>query len=376
VAKLGTQDYGFVLDVSPPESEEKQGKSPVRSRTRYTRLYFDSNHNGDLTDDQVVEAEPTSSSYGYFPRVDVTLDVDGTEMEYAFYMRVYSGSSSYVRAYLYGAVYRHGEITLDGEKHRVVLTDFNSNGRFDDVTSVMTVSDGLVYPRFGDILFVDPDPTQGAYYGDVTTNDYQYPVAKLVHIGGRYYDMEVSPAGDKLTLNPSSVSVGHIANPNQGFRAVLSGDHGIVKVCGGQTGQAPLPVGNWKLLWYTIDHTAMPDAAEETSLLRALSAAVSARTTSSRPRWTMVSARAKDSYAEVNVQQGQTVDLSLGPPYKPVVTVSRTSGQTASLSLSLVGTGGEVCSNLMIRGSRPAEPQFTIFGRDGKEVAQGKFRYG
>ena len=92
VVKLGGQEYAFVLDASPPKEEPKlkpgkekppaaakaaQAKSvwaqqigavlgtptaPAESRSkapRYNRLYFDLNHNGDLTDDKPIDAETT-----------------------------------------------------------------------------------------------------------------------------------------------------------------------------------------------------------------------------------------------------------------------------------------------------------------------------
>jgi len=382
VAKLGNQDFGFVFDVAPAKSAQPQVTTSGRTRVRYTHLYFDCNHNGDLTDDQVVEAERKSSSYSYFPRVDVTFDVDGTKAEYAFYMRTYSSSSGYSRAYLYGAAYREGEITLNGEKKRVVLVDFNSNARYDDAMSVATMSDGSFYPSMGDTIYIDPDPGKGGYtYGsDVTMNDVQQPVGKLVNIDGRFYGMELSPAGDKLTLTPSSAPVGHVSNPNKGFRALMHSDQGILKVSSNDSGKSPLPVGDWKLLSYTIDATAMPEAKkEESSLLNTLSAALVQSTSSSSPRWSFISARAKSNSAAVNVREGETVDLPFGPPYKPIVKVSRTSGSSgnrvAYLRLSLIGAGGESCSNLLVNGSRPKEPEFTITSAEEK-VAQGKFRYG
>jgi hypothetical protein len=381
VAKLGTQEFGFVLDADAPRADQSNSTSRVRSRVLYKRLYFDSNHNGDLTDDQVIEAERNTSSYSYFPRVDVNVDVDGSKMEYSFYLRAYSSTSGYSRAYLYGAAYRHGEITLNGEKKRVVLVDYNSNGRFDDAMSILTSSDGAIYPRSGDMFFVDPDPgqSQSYMYGyDPTMNDDQQLVGGLVNIDGRFYGMEVSPGGDKLTLTPSSAPVGHVSNPNKGYRAILRSDQGFLKISWNESGKSLLPVGEWKLLSYTIDRTAIPDEGkEESSLLDTLSNALVQSGNSARPRWTFISARAKGDYPAVNVREGETVDLPFGPPYKPLIRVSRRSGSTptAYLSLSLVGTGGELASNLYVNGSRPKEPEFTITSAEEK-VAQGKFRYG
>ncbi|MBC8869113.1 MAG: hypothetical protein H8E44_06830 [Planctomycetes bacterium] len=370
VAKLGTLDFGFAFDSDAAEADQPKSTSRTSTRVLYTRLYFDSNHNGDLTDDPIIETERKSSSSSYFPRVDVNVDIDGTKTEYSFYMRAYSSSSGYSRAYLYGAAYRQGEITLNGEKKRVVLVDSNSNAQFDDPVSTVTRSDGTVYASSSsDMIFIDPDPSKG------TMQDVQQPVGKLLNIAGRFYDMELSPAGDKLTLAPSTVPVGYVSNPNKGVNALVHGDQGVLRFSADDSGKSPLPVGDWKLLSYTIDGTAKAKT-EEGSLLDSLSAALVQSSSSAR---TYISARAKKDYTAVSVREGETVDLPFGPPYKPIVKVSGTSGSSgnraARLSLSFVGTGGEICSGIMVNGSRPKEPEFTITSAEEK-VAQGKFRYG
>ncbi len=414
VADLGSEKYAFVLDSRPSESAEEQESEsedrelevPKRTEVEgYSRLFFDLNHNGDLTDDKVIEAvhERTSSSgtyvYSYFPRVDVTIRAGETNVDYAFLFSVYlrkSDDYSYASASLDAAAYREGKITLDGKTRHLVLVDFNSNGRFDDaceVTGEMVSSEGYIYPRYGDMLLVDPDPEASGYaspYDPTTSEDRQY-VAKLINIDGRFYDMEVTPAGDKLTLTPSSVALGHVTNPNAGFRALVYGDRGVLKISGGKSEPVALPEGEWKLLSYTIDQTGYPEEqaeeeedekeAKEPSLLEALASALltseSAGRSSPQPRYTLVSARGtKDSQA-VKVGKGETVPMPFGPPYRPVVKVAyRSGGDTVPLGMSLVGSAGEICSNLYVDGRRPGDPQFTISTADGEEVQKGKFEYG
>ena len=51
------------------------------------------------------------------------------------------------------------EITINGEKKRIVLVDNNSNGRFDDLATVTTRTVGdreYAYPLAGDVLIIDP----------------------------------------------------------------------------------------------------------------------------------------------------------------------------------------------------------------------------
>jgi len=411
VASLGTQKFAFALDVAAADKDvaaagkaedeketdatKKKGSS-VPKVERYTRLYFDLNHNNDLTDDQVIEAVkqregvryPPSYAVFSFPRVDITLDVDGNEVKYAFLMSGNCHASStyrYAYAYLYGAAYREGEITLDGQKKRVVLVDFNSNGRFDDKAAVRIVNTSrgkTSYAQPGDVIYLDPDPNkQGHLYGyDVTTNDDQQYIAEMVGIGGKYYEMDVTAAGDKLTLTPSSAPVGFVKNPNKGFRAIVFSDQRVLKISWNESGKTPLPVGKWKLASYSIDGTKQKDTAkadeEAPSLLNVLAGAISRSDSSSRPRYTVVSARAQGDYPAIDVREGETVDIPFGPPYKPIVTASPRGAGQLYLSMSLVGVADESCSNLTVDGGRPAGPKFTITAPDGKQVQTGKFEYG
>ncbi|HPM80394.1 MAG TPA: hypothetical protein PLF81_06820 [Candidatus Anammoximicrobium sp.] len=412
VAKLGTQQFGFVLDSreaeKKPDAAEGEAKKPASpaGETKqspqvpdFGRLLFDLNHNGDLTDDPVIEAQanpnvryPPGYTNFEFPRVDLTVEAEGTKIDYAFLISGYAHSQylnqrslyQYVSASLSAAAYRDGEITLDGKRFRIVVTDFNSNGRFDDLSVLddsITYAGGGIYLRPGDMVYVDPQPQKGVYGYDPTTSDESHHLTKMIKIGERFYSLQITPAGDKLTLEPSPLAVGHVRNPNQGYRALVYGDQGVLKVSGDAEGRAPLPVGQWKLLMYTIDRTGVADpdkpAAKQPSLLQSLANAMFRSEQASGPKYTMVSARASRDYPAVEVRAGETAELRFGPPYKPQVTGTLPqAGSQASLGLSLVGVGGEVCSNLMVDGGRPAKPAFTIADPDGKVVQSGNFEYG
>jgi hypothetical protein len=412
VAKLGTQQFGFVLDTreaekkpDAAEGEPKKpappggDKKPLPDLPVFSRLLFDLNHNGDLTDDRVIEAQanrrvgypPGYSSFS-FPRVDVTVDADGTKIEYAFLLSGYSRAQylnekqlyQYASASLTAAAYRDGEITLDGKKLRIVVTDYNSNGRFDDLSVLddnVRYADGSVYVRPGDMIYVDPKPEKGAYGYDPTTSDDMQHLTKAINIGGRFYDLRVTPAGDTLTLEPSSPAVGYVSNPNQGYRALVYGDQGILKIRGDEAGRALLPVGQWKLLMYTLDRTGANDPAKQADaglpLLQTLANAILRRADAAGPKYTIVSARANRDYPPVQVREGETAELRFGPPYTPKVSGSvLESGGKLSLGMSLVGVAGEVCSNLTVDGGRPDKPRFTITDPDGKVVERGNFEYG
>jgi hypothetical protein len=92
----------------------------------------------------------------------------------------------------------------------------------------------------------------------------------------------------------------------------------------------------------------------------------------------VVSASATDQYRAVEVRKGKTVVLPFGPPYKPRVTIApyRMGNGQASLEMSLIGSTGEICTNLTLDGRRPPKPEFTITDPKGKVVDEGDFDYG
>ena len=417
VASLGSQKFAFVLD-------DQEGKA-----NGYGRLYFDRNGNGDLTDDKAI-ASVQGHRFGNnyvsceFPRVDVAIEVEGTKVDYAFRLSVHgrtAGEYAYLSASISSAVYREGEIELDGKRRRVVVLDYNSNGRFNDQMEIredVRMHDGRVYGQSGDLLLLDPVPAEWSP-GNLPNGQY---VSKLANIDGRFYELKISAAGDQVTLTPSKLAVGQIINPNDGFRAIVYGKEGFLDIHGGKSKPVALPQGDWKLYCYKIDQTPGENSPEPaakdkkeagqqsdtasslleglaSALLKASGASPSTLVSRSRPKYTIVSAYGTRSFPAVKVEKGKTVAFPFGPPYKPVVTGHLTkmlvkeeeqkdekkdakkkdSPQKVDMlymSLSLTGCSGEICTDLMVGGGRPGKPKFTVSLPDGKQVGSGNFEYG
>ena len=357
----------------------------------YNRLYFDFNHNGDLTDDKVIETNlwrPYVMEYSKdgsvkviespfdVPRIDVEIDVGGTKMEYSFSLLGYSDSSrDSCNAWisLTSAAYRDGEVTLEGKKHHLALIDFNSNGRFDDETTLSPepAGDRQIHQWYGDVLFVDPEkfPPATGSLNDWASNGVQHPVGKFINIDGRLYDMKVSPAGDTLTLTPSSAATGNVTNPNGSFCALVYGDKGWLKISATKDAPAVLPEGQWKLYGYTVERTEqLTPAAPKTQ-----------QPPPTGPIWTLT-AQAMIDYKPVAVRKGETAVMPFGPPYTPTVSGSNLEntkdGKRLALGMCLVGSAGEVCTSTKVNGGRPANPAFTITNDKDNVVKSGNFEYG
>lgn len=421
VVSFGSQSYAFALDLIPPpakKSDKKEGDKNAKPKTEkkttperisYNRLYFDLNHNGDLTDDKPIDVRPQEGAQIWgtafrFPRVDVVLDDAGARYDYSFLLtgQQYGarGDFSYLCLSFNSAAYREGRITLDGKNRHVVLVDSNSNGRFNDEMSISKkgrVSNGPVPVEPGDTLLVDPkvdnaDALQDAMGGT------RY-VSKLANVDDRFYDVKISPAGDKLTLSPSSIPLGKVRNPNTNYRATIYGDLGFVDVRSENGAAVPVPAGQWTLLSYIINATEAkkPTKAEKKpgnekkeadkksdtaeSLAEGLAALLGGSSEDAPVgRQSIVLAQATGECKPITVVQGETVLLPFGPPYKPVVTAEGyqpdEKEKTLSLGLKLIGSVGEICSGMSIKGRHPSKPKFTITDAKGKVVEQGTFEYG
>jgi hypothetical protein len=349
VATLGSGEYAFALDAV--------GKNAAG----YNQLYFDANQNGDLTDDKPIPAADVQaqSSAGYvqsqFPRFDVQVDADGVNVDHGFLMSVLmrkSSSSAYASASLYSGAVREGQIMQGGKKIKLMLVDHNSNGRFDDPVSIRRSGSG-VSPSEGDLLLVNPNP-KNRISSDTTMGRDRHFVSKTVCIGKHFYRMEVSPSGDELKLEPTELAIGYVANSSPAYRAVVcSDDYGVLLIGGTKDQKIPLPECQWQLVSYTIDATAYTGGSR-----------------------TAVTATFSDNPPPVTVGKDETVTLPFGAPFRPVVTASRSRGNTVYLSLAIVGVGGERCTSFYVNGQRPPQPSFEIRDKDGKVVHQGKFEYG
>jgi hypothetical protein len=345
VAGLGSHRHCFALD----RAETKNAS--------YDRLYFDANGNGDLTDDKPVAAIAVNSlnplmTQSKFPRMDVSIDVDGKSFEYAFLLSAICSKappSPYTTVSLYSAAVREGYLTQGTKRTKLLLLDRNSNGRFDDTFSVRSA----LSVAEGDLLLINPN-LKNKLSADATLGSERNFVSKTVCLGREFYQMEIRPSGDSLKLTPTKPSLGSVTNPSPAYRSVVfNEDYGVLMLGGMKDQKVPLPEGEWKVLNYTIDASGFAGGAG-----------------------TAVAASFGEHASTVTVSKKEVAKLPFGPPFHAVVTARRTDPQKVSLSLAIAGVAGEQCTSFFVKGTRPPRPRFVIEDKDGKAVHQGSFEYG
>ena len=378
VVRLGDHHYGFALDSSG-------------ARKGYDLLRFDTNRNGDLTDDGILLGTGESAlgllaggAQCEYSFVEVEIAVDGEPLPYAFHLSVTAegrGAERGVWVEVQSAVYRDGEITLDGKQHRIVLLDQNSNGRFDDAPTVVEGGDFGAPAMLvgGDMFYVDPQDL-GAWdvFGDEwDLGDTRQYVGPRVTMAGKAFGLRVAPRGDEIEFMPSTVTFGRVRNEHAPWKAMVYGEEGVLWIEAAKDGTAALPVGEWKLLLYTLDRTAK-DEEDPPKKKSALGKIASVFGKDLVPKETLISARARFDSPAVKVVEGGTAELPFGPPYRAVVAAHPGSGKKAKarLEMSILDRVGAVCAELRVEGKQPAKPTFVIAALDGELVKKGSFEYG
>lgn len=403
VVTLGGKPYGYVLD-----------KSDEKAKT-FDRLYFDAKGAGDLTAAPPLEAKPVDaknvpegldkSGLAQFPRIDLTLDVKGQKVETSIFFQVFVqkyDNFSYGNCMVTTAAYREGKATIDGKPCRIVVLDANSNGLFNEPTTVRKYGDNM-YANRGDVIVIDDGKRTPAEAASDSESDGQ---SKMIAVGKRFYELEVSPNGAEVKLTPSSTPVGFATHAASGFKAVVVNDGDVaLNVAGGKEPTA-LPAGNWKLASYTLTVAARKDAKTDVG---ATSPGCATPTGPGGPG-TIISATGTAKTPALEVKAGETTAIKWGEPLKATVTATvvgdkksfatvladaakkAAAGKTKpaakekkaesaqarqiTMSLSLVGAQNERITSLLVNGNRPPAPKFEVLNAKGEVVHTGNFEYG
>ena len=141
----------------------------------------------------------------------------------------------YVSASLTAAVYRRGEITLDGKKWKVALLDHNSNGRFDDLRVAPREHRGgqpasFIPTTATCCCWRARNPAlPGRRSGGFRRVAQQY-LGKINNLGGKLYELKVTPRGDELTVTPSAVALGKVAARTPSYVELIGESQGYLSL--------------------------------------------------------------------------------------------------------------------------------------------------
>ena len=310
------------------------------SGQRYDRLFVDQNGDGRLSESEQVRGWRRQENLMFGP-VKVSIPTDHGPRTYHFLARCYVHNRSYQRLYLESACYYTGRLCLGDKSHKVALVDNNANGVFHDVSTV---------PGDGDRLLIDLND-DGQFAVHSTDDSETFPLSNLLPVGDTYLTLEVASDGSQLATAVAELKFGQVRCATGAFQVLLGSPEGILRV---QTedGQAPVPVGEYRLVM--------------TSLTR---------TDEQGRRWELRSNAQGNPGSPVKIAEDKTTALPLGAPLQGQVR-AYVQGREVSFSLQLTDPAGLAVSNISVDGQQPAPPKLHIRSTTGKEIGLYDFHYG
>lgn len=350
----------------------------------YSVLYFDVNHNGDLTDDGALEpteifiADDNQYRYVNFPALDLETVHGNTKLPYRMTINMYAqepddeakdgGPESWwpnlwVRCRLL-CIYQ-GTLQLDDNQYTIVLIDKDINGRFDDRATLSEHSDTVLYP-VGDALTLWQQGN-ASYYDELI-------LARYLWIGDALYQLAVDTPNKRMTLTPVTENLGPLALPEGVERLLIMTEETETTVAAFRPGASvQVPSGKYRLLSYQFY-----------------------RNDPQGDRWGL-NARGTTKMPWVEVTAGKQARMAFGEPFIPMVQITPWSlenfrakqTEDVVIEFEVRGQAGEQVTNLAhLIGdrtkialsrrdrSRPKEPTYKIIKPDGEIVVSGSFEYG
>ena len=351
----------------------------------YRRLFFDANGNGDLTDDPIVNSKMESQSIRQeiyqtaFDPVDATITVGGKELPYRFSPRLHcflvnqgkkvteGDNWRSINFYFQTACAYRGSLNLDDTAYSIWLGDQNGNGSFADPFQIMRFdrSGDAVYPQ-GDSFFLLGPEESLSYEGAQT-------LGKYLVVANKVFEVAVNIAEGKITLTPVTENLATLETPLDLASLEVYTEGGEKAVMLFKPGkQAPVPADSYRLLSYRVLSTDAEGG-----------------------KW-QLSARGTKKSPGATARAGESVALTLGEPFTPLVDIDQYSREQidrgdrqARISFTIQGTGKEVVQRLQRTSGTgrkiamstkspglPAEPKYKIVSGEGEVVTSGTFEYG
>ena len=362
---LGERKHLLVLDK---ENE---------SDTSYSRLHFDANANGDLTDDQAHTGQlwgGTNHQGGHFQQIPATVLLQGKEFPYllsaqfsAFMPEAKEDSEwepdpQHFHVYISSDSAYHGSFSLDGGTYDVWLGDGNANGRFGDFFAPMADrKEGQIY-GVTDYLFLADSHEQIGY-------SHAQMMGRHLVFGKKVFTAEVDIPGKVMRLTPVEEEFAALSFPAElASLQVYQPETNAVVTILPDGKQAPVPPGDYRLLHYRLSRRETDGA-----------------------QWEVVGAGTMEGPV-VKAPRGASGKVPLGEPFGPKVTVQyyglKDNKPEAHLNFEIQGSGNEIVSDLrLVNGkskvklsssdsNRPAEPTYRMVNAEGEVVASGRFEYG
>lgn len=295
----------------------------------HNQLYIDSDCDGRLEDEEVIQAYRLGTYSAYFGPVKLVFESNDGPISYHVNLRYY-GREDYKRLYVHAGGWYEGTVTVAGQQMYCVLADHNTNGAFDD--------SALDAGQADRISVAQKDKPQFRYTG-------QY-----LGLGETLYELQVCRDGAFVVFSPAAdVEYGEVGLPKGISSFSAGGPLGQFDRVP-EDGSVKLPVGEYRISHWTTE-----------------------RKDDQGHVW-QVKGQSFGEQGVFQVSSAKKAELKVGEPLVATLKVNRGSRQY-SFNQELKGSLGEQIE-LLRNGTRPRPPKLHIKDKTGTYERTFSFEYG
>jgi hypothetical protein len=297
----------------------------------YDTLYFDSDGDGNLSDETKTKGRQTSQYEVEFPGVRMTFDGEDGPVTYHLNLRFYSYDSNSTYMYAYSGGWYEGTVQLGDKEIRCILIDYNCNGTFDDK------SDNFNNDR---IRTGPTEPTNESYVGNFVELDdtlYRLSVAR----DGAFVEFTPAPHVPYVQVTmPETITSFSAGGVNGMFRRTV------------EDGRVKLPEGKYRI------HSWAIEQSDEKGV-----------------KWTLRASGGNGSKCDFIVGSGQQTHLDIGEPIFSYLKAPLRNNQYY-FNQELKGRFEERISLEKDGNRRPPAPRIQVVNKTGEYDRTFTLEYG
>ena len=291
-------------------------------------LYIDSDGDGDLKDETVIEAYRTNSTHAYFGPVKVTFEGEDGPITYHLNLSLcdHGPRTLFARS---GCWYE-GTVTVDGAKRHCMLIDYNANGTFDDKS-------------------INANDCDRIRIGEEGSKDIGF-VGNYIEVDNKLCRLEIARDGAYVKLVAAEdVTFGTIRLSETITEFAAGGENGLFTPKP-EKGTGSLPVGRYRINYWAIE-----------------------RKDNAGKNWRLQGSIFSEK-GDFDITADKETELSISEPIISTLEARR-SGSGYSFSQNLQGRLGERIE-LTRDGAQPPAPKLHIKSKDGTYDRTFSFEYG
>lgn len=249
----------------------------------------------------------------------------------------------------YPALYREGQVVLEGKAYRIAVVDSDFDGRYNK--SFVPPAENSRQPGC-DVFAIDLNANSKFDYGEPGESEIM-PLSRLVRVNQDYYSIHVAEDGGTVEFRRAEPAFGVLDVGGEEVQLSLWSDAARQRLTGSGR-QWRLPAGRYAVVSLELTET---DSAGN--------------------RWTFKTGKAgTGKLGDFEIRPGESTSFRIGPPFRIRTSMER-SGENALVGFYLEGQAGELYIPGATRnGKTVPEPEFKIINSSEQVVGSGRFKYG